>query len=246
MKISVCMATYNGSKFISKQIESILFQLKDGDELIIVDDCSSDNTQQLIENINDSRILFKKNKENRGEIYTFNRSLMLSKNEIIFLSDQDDIWLPNRVKSMTEALLSSDASLLTSNFSWIDKNDIPVDIPFDGVKSLDSKRHFKNITDIFLGKTNYFGCAMIFKKSFLEIITPIPSFVESHDLWIALASNINKSNVHMQDKTFLKRKHDDNATETISRRPLIKKLFSRLIFIFSIFTLVLRSIFRSK
>ena len=83
------------------------------------------------------------------------------------MSDQDDIWHQGRSDLMINYLSKSPAMLLTSNFSWIDKNDKPIKISFDGVSSSHSARNLLNIYDIFIGKTNYFGCAMVFKRNLL-------------------------------------------------------------------------------
>ena len=97
MKISVCMASYNGSKYIKNQIQSILIQLNNKDQLIIVDDCSIDNTLQIIKNFKDSRIKLIKNNRNVGVVATFQKAMKFAKGDIIFLSDQDDEWLDNKV-----------------------------------------------------------------------------------------------------------------------------------------------------
>ena len=93
MSISVCIATYNGEKFIQKQIKSILSQISLNDEVIVVDDLSSDNTVKIIESLNDKRIKIYLNNKNQREVYSFNRAIELAKNNFIFLSDQDDIWI---------------------------------------------------------------------------------------------------------------------------------------------------------
>ena len=97
MKISVCMAAYNGENYIEKQISSILCQLKPDDELVIVDDCSKDRTINVIKNFNDSRIKLLKNKFNYGVVATFERALSAAEGNIIFLSDQDDEWIDNKL-----------------------------------------------------------------------------------------------------------------------------------------------------
>lgn len=237
------MASYNGAKFISKQIKSILSDLNSSDELIIVDDFSTDETIKKINKFNDPRIKLYVNNENKGEIFSFNRAIQYAKNDYIFLSDQDDIWHQGRSDLMINYLSKSSAMLLTSNFSWIDKNDKPIKISFDGVSSSYSTRNLLNIYDIFIGKTNYFGCAMVFKKEFVNTICPIPRYIESHDLWIAIASNLHKSNMHIDALTFKKRMHDSNATSTISKRPLAAKIYSRIIFFRSILTIYKRMIF---
>ena len=240
MSISVCMATYNGEKYIISQINSILKQLGEDDEVIIVDDYSNDGTTEILKRIDDPRIKIYSNKINKGDVFSFNRALTLAKNDYIFLSDQDDIWAPGKVSLLHNALINSNANLVTTNFSWIDEDDNPIYESFDGVNSHHSNKYLKNIIDIFVGKTNYFGCAMALRRDFLSIVLPISSYVEAHDLWIALASNLTRSNVHLNEKTFYKRRHKKNATSTISNRSLIKKLWSRIIFLVSLSELFLR------
>jgi glycosyltransferase involved in cell wall biosynthesis len=215
-------------------------QLSDGDEVGIVDDCSTDNTIDQIRDINDSRIKLYVNNKNMREVYSFGHALELAKNSIIFLSDQDDIWRPNKVSTMLKAIELSGCSLVTSNFEWFDDNDQVVNIPFDGVSERTSKLFLKNIIDIYIGRTNYFGCAMAMNSSIKRIVLPIPKFVESHDLWIAFAGNILRSNVHLDAQLFKKRKHLSNLTSTVSTRSIYKKLISRIIFTISIFILLLR------
>jgi glycosyltransferase involved in cell wall biosynthesis len=238
MAISVCMATYNGQDYVTRQLESILEQLSAGDEIIVVDDCSTDSTVATIRRLGDPRIAVHINDRNRREVYSFSRAIALARNEIVFLSDQDDIWVPGRVALMNDAL--REAALVTTNFEWMDQDERPLHVAFDGVRSEDSGRHLKNIADIILGKTNYFGCAMAFRRKLTPLIEPIPDYVESHDLWIALAANLIGSNIHLDAKTLRKRRHGSNATSTVSSRSLAKKLMARAIFARSLLDLQTR------
>ena len=120
--ISVCMATYNGEKFIKQQIESILQQLKSNDELIIVDDYSNDNTVQIIQGFNDDRIKLYQNDINRKHVFTFGKAIAIAKNDLIFLSDQDDIWEMNRIEVFKGYFRKTDALLISSNFLIFDEN----------------------------------------------------------------------------------------------------------------------------
>ena len=147
---------------------------------------------------------------------------------------------------MVKNLIDPDAILVTSNFSWIDGNYLTITVELDGVCASWSSKYVKNIVDIFVGKTNYFGCAMVFRKELIQTICPIPSFIESHDLWIPMAANIMKANTHIDEETFLKRKHNSNVTSTVSDRPLIKKLYSRLVFLVSGFIIFKRILFKSN
>jgi glycosyltransferase involved in cell wall biosynthesis len=225
------MATYQGERYVERQLRSILEQLGASDEVIVVDDCSTDRTVELVENLNDPRIMVFRNQVNRREVYSFGRAIEIAKGDTIFLADQDDVWLPGRVQLMMARLQESNAALVTSNFEWMDACERPLDVAFAGVSSTASARHFRNIADIFIGKTNYFGCAMAFRRELVAMIAPIPSYVESHDLWIALAANQIGSNLHIDDKTLRKRRHDSNTTSTVSNRSLFLKLRSRLIFV---------------
>jgi glycosyltransferase involved in cell wall biosynthesis len=238
--ISVCIATFNGEDFIIQQIDSILNNIRVNDEIIIVDDCSTDKTVEIISDLNDKRIKLFTNQTNSGEVFSFNRALSLAKNNLIFLSDQDDVWLKGRAELMIQKLKLNRSFLLSSNFDWIDKDNNYLDIFYDGVSSKDSLKHFKNIVDIFVGRTNYFGCSMLLLRNALNIILPIPRFVESHDLWIALVANILKKNCHIDDKTFLKRSHKNNLTSTISNRNFLKKIWSRIIFLLSVIVILKR------
>ena len=240
--ISVCMATYNGEKYVAEQISSILTQLSERDELIIVDDCSSDLTRNIIANFNDQRIKLYINDKNYREVYSFSKAISQAKNAIVFLSDQDDIWNPGRVNLMLSALMRSRGTLLTSNFDWINSYGEQISIKYDGVHSLDSRRWCKNILDIYIGKTNYYGCAMLLRKDLLGFILPIPKYVESHDLWIAMAGNMSGSNLHIDQRTFKKRQHATNTTSTISTRPTISKIWSRVIFTISLIHLLIRKL----
>ncbi|MDV7237616.1 glycosyltransferase, partial [Listeria monocytogenes] len=93
-RISVCMAAYNGANHIREQIESILLELSATDELVIIDDCSTDSTKSVVEGIGDPRIRLIAGTTNAGYVRTFERALSESRGRYVFLSDQDDIWIP--------------------------------------------------------------------------------------------------------------------------------------------------------
>ena len=96
--VSVAMAAYNGAPFIGNQIESILSQLKEGDELIISLDPSSDNTEEIIRAFakRDRRIKWLRG-EGKGLVNNFGNAIRHCSNDIIFLSDQDDLWKKGKV-----------------------------------------------------------------------------------------------------------------------------------------------------
>jgi glycosyltransferase involved in cell wall biosynthesis len=246
MKKSICMATYNGELFIKEQMDSILAQLQDDDEIIIVDDCSQDSTLELLRKENDCRIKIFVNNTNQGHVFSFSKALMLATNEVIFLSDQDDVWEPDRVELMMNELTKSNKLFLSSNYSHIDANGSALIDFLPKLRKCDSERHIFNIFGIFAGTRPYSGCAIAFKRELLPIILPIPSHVESHDLWIAMASNIIKSNIHFEYNTLKRRWHGNNFTP-LKRRSLNIILISRFKFAYSFLCLLSRIIWlRSK
>lgn len=128
--ISVCMATYNGAKYIKEQVDSILQRLDDNDRLVISDDCSSDNTVDILKSYADPRIKIfhhtpdkKDHKYSKGHYLStknFENALINAKGDYIFLSDQDDIWENDKVRVSMEDLSKHD--LIVSNHSIIDKD----------------------------------------------------------------------------------------------------------------------------
>lgn len=230
MSVSVCMASYNGEKFIYEQINSILIELEETDELIIIDDCSKDSTIKIIESFKDNRIRLYKNPVNLGVVKTFEKAISLSKNENIFLSDQDDIWIKGRVDLMMNSLNNKNYFLVSSNFISIDKNGQLIYNNFMPLRDEESHEYLKNIVNIFLGKINYYGCAMAFKREFISYILPFPKLVENHDLWIAMFANIMKKNVHIIDETLQHRIHGNNAS--ILKRSLFFKINTRIKYLY--------------
>jgi glycosyltransferase involved in cell wall biosynthesis len=236
--VSICMATYNGSAFIEEQVKSILEQLASTDELVLVDDGSSDHTVDVLERLQDGRIVIHRNGANRGHVYSFQKAIALSRHPIIVLADQDDRWLGGRLTLLIAALETSGAMVVSSNSDYMDTHGRPIHHHVHRLWARDSRRYVRNILRIFVGKSGYWGCAMAFRRELLPLILPMPRFVESHDLWIALASNLIGSNAHVERSTIVRRIHGQNAS--LARRSVVKKLRSRAIFLWSLGVLLSR------
>ncbi|RDK12132.1 glycosyltransferase family 2 protein [Cupriavidus lacunae] len=230
--ISVCIATYNGEAYIREQLDSILEQLGGGDEVVVCDDQSRDRTLEIIAGYQDSRIRVYRNEARLGHVRNFERAMSLSKGEFIFLSDQDDVWLPGRVQLMMSRLMEdSDVELVASNFDLIDPNGLRVG-EFRKLGAVKVSR-FGQIFAIFAGRAPYFGCTFLLKRTLLESCLPIPRGIESHDIWFALvASSVGKV-VNLPVPTLLHRIHGGNLTAE-KRRALAVVLGSRLLFLKSL------------
>ena len=119
-RISVCLATYNGAQHIREQLDSILPQLGRDDEVIVSDDLSIDETLEIITSYGDARVKILPTKSRLGPVANFQRALTAAIGDIVFLSDQDDIWEPNKVATSLRVLESCD--LVVSDCVIIDAN----------------------------------------------------------------------------------------------------------------------------
>lgn len=224
MNISVCMATYNGSQYVEEQIASILPQIGADDEIIVCDDSSTDDTIRKIQTIADQRIKIYTNKYNLGYTKTFQRALSLSKGEYIFLSDQDDVWLDNKVKLCMDGLSKSDLVVTDC-------------IVTDCLLNPTSASHFitHSVRTGFISNliaSRYVGSCMAFRRSILNKCLPMPAFSSlcPHDYWIALVSEAFYDVALIRLPCMLYRRHSSNASSGGSRsaRPLFTILMQRL------------------
>lgn len=207
MKISVAMATYNGERFLKEQIDSVLSQLKSNDELIISDDGSTDDTINIISSyLSDSRVHFFRN-PNKGIIKNFEHAISKTNNEIIFLCDQDDIWLPNKISLMSKEFKNSGIGMVVSDAKFVDTNLKEL----NNTQSSDvnwRKGLLRNFT-----KNTYVGCCMAFNRNLKEIILPFPDNIPMHDVWIGMLAELNGINIsYIQKELMLHRRHNDTAT----------------------------------
>ncbi|MDR0603608.1 MAG: glycosyltransferase [Bacteroidales bacterium] len=238
---SICVAAYNGSLEIEHQLMSILEELEADDEVIIVNDCSTDDTLAKITNMNDHRINVFNFQENKGHVAAFEKAISMATGNYIFLSDQDDIWAKGRYQLMKSTMDKKDVMLLSSNFDCFDNLGNSCFIPAHIQDKSETKSFFKKIMYIFAGKKcgcSVYGCTMVFKKEFTKIILPIPSFVEAHDIWISLAAYILKSYFHLDTITLHRRLSGSNLTQ--QNRKFYKKVKSRIPMALSVFELLKR------
>jgi len=223
--ISVCIGTYNGEKYIRDQIQSILSQLAENDEIIISDDSSTDQTISIIEEFEDSRIKLFKSNTYRSPIYNLENALNNAKGNFIFLADQDDVWLPDKIKQTIihirkNNVVMSDASLCDESLN---------------IKSvtLDSWRTYHPGFISNLIRPRYLGCCMAFDKRVLEQILPFPTNLKAHDVWIGLMAELNGGLTYLPVSLIKYRRHENNfsSASSKSRNSLVFKLSYRLHFI---------------
>lgn len=240
VKSSICLAAYNGSAFIAEQIRSILSQMGPDDEIIVVDDRSTDNTTDIVRSFDDDRICLFSNAKNLGVNANFEAAINRATGDIIFMSDQDDIWLPGRLDLMKESLLSGKASVVASNFRLVDAAARPLDLQWcPDLKVEFDHQPVSNFFGIMRGTRNYFGCTMAFRSELRTKLLPFPIGMESHDLWVAIYGIVDGGLKHIEEATLLHRIHGANAS--IISRSFSQKLYSRIQFMAQLLVAIWRA-----
>ncbi len=208
------MATCNGEAFVAEQISSILRQLKAEDELVISDDNSTDETINIIQAFADPRIRFYKVHFN-SFVKNFEFALSKSTGAYIFLSDQDDTWLENKVPTMLHHLQNNE--LVVSN-AWVTNKHGDVLFPFYKYPADDmNNKHV--MWKIFRAPTS--GCCMAFRRSLLTKIYPFPRDMYMHDRWIWALACIYTNPLIIDDPLILYRRHENNVTNIEGKDPVL-------------------------
>lgn len=224
--ISVCITTFNGEAFIGAQLESILSQIGENDEVVLSDDGSSDSTLDVVSRLNDGRINVYRHDPSTVDTdfildrptHNFENALLKAKGDVIFLSDQDDVWLPGKVNIMCEALEEADLAvhdcivvdkdlneLLPSYFDWI------------GIHQGVWANFFR---------ASYLGCCMAFRRNVLEAALPFPRTKVGHDLWLGIVADKKFRTTLVREPLLYYRKH--NGSKTTSGRKSENSLWYKL------------------
>jgi glycosyltransferase involved in cell wall biosynthesis len=213
MKISVAMATYNGDRYIQKQLDSFLNQNWRPDELLICDDGSNDATIDIVREFSRSapfEVRIYKNDTNIGHIKNFEKAISLCSGDIIFLSDQDDVWLPEKISVITNMFLNDAKKYLIQSNMTITDNSL-TDLGYTKLE---------NIVALGMKSSDFnSGCGMAIRKELAEIALPIPENRWGHDIWIGkLAHTLGISDL-VEDTLMYYRRHDDNTSNWLASEP---------------------------
>lgn len=222
--ISVCMATYNGGRFIRCQLESILAQIGPQDEIVISDDGSTDDTLEVVRSIAAPQIRVCLNRSDHGYTPNFENALRHARGEYIFLSDQDDMWLPDKVATCMDALSSAD--FVVSDATIVDGDNRVLHPSFYGIR-----RHFRGFWGNIL-TMGYVGCCMAFRRTVLERALPFPPnhVLCTHDNWLMVVALRYYRVRFIQQPLIAYRRHGGNASSGASnaRASMVFRLKYRL------------------
>lgn len=184
LSASICIATYNGSRYLRDQLLSIVPQLLPFDEIVLVDDCSTDDTRTVLHQFTDQRIRKYFNSSNLGCVKTFEIAISLARRSVVVLSDQDDLWPPFRLSILRVAVASSPRPLaVCGSFTLLGQ---PPQITSCSPWLTNLIGYMSVLSSIRFSTT--YGCCMAFHSSLIPAFLPFPSHCISHDKWIAMVS----------------------------------------------------------
>ena len=228
LSVDVCLATFNGAQYIDEQITSILSQLPANGKILVSDDGSSDDTVAIIKSFQDERIVIL-NGPRKGIVGNFEFLLQNTTADLIFLCDQDDIWLPNRISSV---------------FQYIDEYDLVVCNA--EIRDADMKNIYMTVFEWRKSRTGLYnnllinafvGCCMCFKRDILLKALPFPSNIPMHDSWIGIVATCFYRVKFDSKVSIWYRRHDKNSTLLQSNFSNLIKIRSRLTLLLSIYKL---------
>lgn len=220
--ISVVIASYNGEKYIKKQIESIICQLNIDDEVIVSDDGSSDDTLNIVAKMseNDSRIKLI-NGPRKGYNKNFENAIRCAKGDYIFISDQDDEWMPNKVSIILETFKHNPEIKCIRHDCYVvdDKDNIIIDSYNTYRKAnINYKKNFV--------KNTFTGCCMCVEANWLKKLLPFPENF-FYDAWIGIIScKFDKAKI-INDKLIKWCRHEGTVTNAKKRNSIMHILKDR-------------------
>ena len=231
--VSVVMATYNGARYVAEQIESVLAQTYRDFELVICDDCSTDNTADILYQYaeKDKRIRVIRNQCNLGFKDNFQHAIQCcSRTEYVALCDQDDIWTEDHLQHLVNII--GDKSLACANSVITDQDLKPTgrtlaqQQSFDYIPCDDMLRS----QTILLWRNPYQGSTMLVRRSLMDKALPFPDGVNFHDSWLAILSCFAGGIVYSPHAVSLYRMHGNNASgDKMQPMSRIKALYARLL-----------------
>ena len=200
------MATYNGELYVGEQISSILAQLGPNDEIIVSDDASVDSTLAIIRSFKDPRISIIQGPAIGSAMKNFESALCCANGKYIFLCDQDDTWLPDKIQRVTTLLTEHD--LVLTDCKVVDQAGQTIHDSFFKLRG--SQPGF--LRNLF--KNSYIGCCMAFRREVLSYALPFPTSIYMHDWWIGLLVE-RLGHVYFYPQPLIAyRRHGNNASPT--------------------------------
>jgi glycosyltransferase involved in cell wall biosynthesis len=203
------MTTYNGERYLPKQLETIALQSRLPDEIVICDDRSTDATHDIIKEFAasapfDVRMVF--NATNLGHERNFSQAISLARGDVIFLADQDDAWYPDKLSVVEQAFHDDPQALLFVNDALITNENLDS----TGRTVLGQMRAAGVLGPS--AKSLTLGCATAIRSRLLDLVSPIPHLNYGHDSWIHDFTEVLGGRRVLHRVLQLYRRHGHNAS----------------------------------
>lgn len=239
MRLSIALCTYNGERFLQDQLESFVAQTQLPDEIVICDDCSTDRTAEIIRSFAKTApfpVRFFENESNLGYIKNFERSIALCGGDIIFLADQDDVWVVNKLEKFAAEFSSDEkVGMVFCNGELVDENLAPLASDAWEVRLLNEKKRKKiregNGFPIILKDNVVSGCMMAFRAEYRNILLPIPTDIHNviHDYWIALLMTVITKVKPLSEKLVKYRQHNQQQIGLSPTDKTVKTFYEKAV-----------------
>jgi len=238
MKLSVCLASYNGERYLAEQLESIIKQLDETDELIISDDSSTDGTLGIIKSFLDKRVRVFPGNTFYNPIYNFENALKQTTGEVIVLSDQDDVWLDRKLEIIRHRFQNKPTRIYMVVLDGHIIDETGAIIRDSIFETLDSGKGFLRN----LKHNTYMGCCLAFSRDLLDIALPFPKQIPMHDSWLGFLSELFGVVEFVPEKTISYRKHQVNRS--LQGFDLSQRIRWRYFLLFNLFKRLLKHTIR--
>lgn len=221
--ISVVLASYNGEKYIKRQLESIVNQIGNDDEIIVSDDGSTDKTASIVIEMarNDSRIKLIEGPK-KGYNKNFENAILNAKGDYVFISDQDDVWLPNKVARVIEEFDKNPSiCCIRHDCRVVDSNGNVIISSYNKYRksNVNYKKNFL--------KNTFTGCCMCVRTEWLKKLLPFPEKV-FYDAWIGILSCKYKNAKIIDNKLIDWCRHEGTVTNSKKRNSILWILKDRI------------------
>jgi glycosyltransferase involved in cell wall biosynthesis len=228
------MCTYNGAKFVRQQLDSIAAQTSLPDELVIIDDCSTDDTVGIIRRFAEAApfaVHLHVNEENvgraaKGITRNFERAVGLCTGELIVPCDQDDIWMPQKIARMSEILLS-DAGIgaVFSDAQLVSETGVPKGVLLSQTTGLNAREQAQlergDGLPLVMSMTKVYGSSLMFRAALLDKVLPVPPHWW-FDAWVACVATVYTRLVFTREELFQYRIHPNQSVsaslQTVSQK----------------------------
>lgn len=223
--IDIILATYNGEKYIKEQLDSILNQTYQNIQIYIQDDCSQDNTRQILEEYGkkDDRVHIKYNEQQLGCVKNFESLFQDVTHKYFMFSDQDDIWIPTKVEDSYNLMKEKNSDLVFTDLETINEDGEVLAKSFLQLLGVKKNIHKNKGYKLAYLRNCVTGSTILAKREIIDKVVPIPEKKPMmYDWWIALVVSQNGKVDFLDKATVRYRQHQNNVLGAFGMKNVIQ------------------------